>query len=183
MVALGWLGHIEFSKQPIQPATEPDLFFYDVGVNFTSFRACERIQPYAEGSEEKEPGFEIRYLQSECNYFLARAMFMDSFCDRVRPVGVGMKDGSKFTPSFCKKQIFAPSGGLALIGAEKTLQPVDSGPGTFSTDLVWTSDSSGAESKMQMMRAVGYGDQKVRDFLLGGHPNSRPISSDYAPAA
>ena len=62
MVALGWLGHIEFSKQPIQPATEPDLFFYDVGVNFTSFRACERIQPYAEGSEEKEPGFEIRYL-------------------------------------------------------------------------------------------------------------------------
>jgi hypothetical protein len=110
IILLGWLGYSKFSEQPIQPATEQDLFLFDVGVTYTSWDACQRIHPYAEGHGDDGPGYEIRYLQSECYYFVAQAMHVESFCEHVRAVSVGMKDGSKFTPRFCKKQLTTPGG-------------------------------------------------------------------------
>lgn len=110
LILIGWLGYARFHKPLIQPATQLDFFFFDVGVTFTSWDACQRIHPYAEGHENSESGYQIRYLQSECDYFVAQAMHFEHFCDAVRPVSIGMKDGSEFTARFCKRQIYAPEG-------------------------------------------------------------------------
>lgn len=184
IILLGWLGYSKLSEQLIQPATEQDLFLFDVGVTFTSRDACQRIHPYAEGHGDDGPGYEIRYLQSECYYFVAQATHVESFCEHVRAVSVGMKDGSKFTPRFCKKQLTTPEGqGTQISGARRLMQPVDQPTnrlsGVRSSALVWTADSSGDESLRQMMQAAGIGDQKVNDFLFARNPYNNSTVQMY----
>jgi hypothetical protein len=171
LILMGWLGYVRFHKPLIRPPTQRDFFFFDVGVTFTSWNACQRIHPYAEGHGNSESGYQIRYLQSECDYFVAQAMHYEPLCDGVRPVSIGMKDGSKFTPRFCKKQLHAPYGQeFPIEGAEKSMGLLDSSmvghTRVVSSTLVWSADSGGDETIRQMMQALGYGDQKVDEFLL-----------------
>jgi hypothetical protein len=184
IILLGWLGYSKFSEQPIQPATERDLFLFDVGVTYTSWDACQRIHPYAEGHGDDGPGYEIRYLQSECYYFVAQAMHVESFCEHVRAVSVGMKDGSKFTSRFCKKQLTTPRGqGPQISGARSSLQLVDQPTDSLSrlqgSAPVWTADPGGDESLREMMQAVGIGDGKVNDFLFARNPYSNSTVRMY----
>jgi hypothetical protein len=184
LILIGWLGYARFHKPLIQPATQLDSFFFDVGVTFTSWDACQRIHPYAEGHENSESGYQIRYLQSECDYFVAQAMHFEHFCDAVRPVSIGMKDGSEFTARFCKRQIYAPEGkGFQIEGAQRSLQLMSSETvlraRVESSILVWSADAGGEENLQQMMRRVGYGDQKVDDFLFARSGINSPTDQMY----
>jgi hypothetical protein len=184
LILIGWLGYARFHKPLIQPATQLDSFFFDVGVTFTSWDACQRIHPYAQGHENSESGYQIRYLQSECDYFVAQAMHFEHFCDAVRPVSIGMKDGSEFTARFCKRQIYAPEGkGFQIEGAQRSLQSMSSETvlraRVESSILVWSADAGGEENLQQMMRRVGYGDQKVDDFLFARSGINSPTDRMY----
>jgi hypothetical protein len=111
-------------------------------------------------------------------------MHFEHFCDAVRPVSIGMKDGSDFTARFCKRQIYAPEGkGFQIEGAQRSLQSMSSETvfrtRVWSSILVWSADTGGDENLQQMMRRVGYGDRKVDDFLFARSGINSPTDRMY----
>jgi hypothetical protein len=97
---------------PLQSPTEKDIFLYGVAMQFKDPGPCERISRFAEGSGGGmgPPGYEISYLQSQCFYNLAGSLHDLSLCDRVRPISKGVRNGSNYSPSWCRVRPGAAAG-------------------------------------------------------------------------
>jgi hypothetical protein len=150
LLLLVWWGLKLILLSPLQPATDRDIFVYEVAMQFKDAGSCEKISRYAEGSGGGmgPPGYEISYLRSQCFYNLAGALHDLSLCDRVRPISKGVRDGSKYSPQSCRVR---PGHAAGIVNSQ--------------TIGAW-------------MRRLGYRDEEIRHVLYRGAFNS-PISAKY----
>jgi hypothetical protein len=101
---LVWWGAREATTQKLQPATDRDVFIYQVALEFKAPGLCEKIPRFAAGNRSgNTPGYQMNYLQSDCYFTLASALHDLSLCDKVMPVSSGMHDGSSYTPKSCRE--------------------------------------------------------------------------------
>lgn len=149
LLILMWWG-LKLIPLPLQPATERDIFTYEVAMQFKDPGLCEKISRYAEGwgGGMGPKGYEISYLRSQCFYNLAGTLHDLSLCDKVRPISKGVRDGSKYSSNWCRVT-----------------------PG-FAAGMV-NSDTLGA-----WVRKLGYRDEEIQHVLHHGAFNS-PISAEY----
>lgn len=114
LLLLSWWALKLTTIPRLQPLTEQDSFFYQVAMQFKEPSLCEKISRYAEGSGfGGYPGYEISYLQSQCFYNLAGALHDPSLCDKERPISRGIRDGSKYSPGWCR---VSPGSAAPIIG-------------------------------------------------------------------
>ncbi len=142
---IAWWGYRTFGQRVDDP-TDRDFFIYSVALRFEQPGLCQKIARYALGGEggSDPPGYQIRYLQSQCYLYLADALHDASLCDKVRPLRKGLVDGSKFNSQYCRANLHpGPTGSLP-------------GAGVDPRDIV------------PMMRKLGYLDQQIHDYRYGG---------------
>jgi hypothetical protein len=150
LLLLTWWGLRAATEYPPQPPTDRDIFIYEVALQFKDPELCQKIPPYAEGSGTGgDPRREISDLQSDCYFNLAGAPHDLPLCDKVRPISKGIRDGSKYTPEWCR---VSPRYSVITIVNPNTVD-------------AW-------------MRQLGYTDQEIYDFQYRNVFNN-PIHETY----
>jgi hypothetical protein len=103
LLLVTWWSLKPATVSPLHAPTDRDIFIYEVALQFKDPELCQRIPRYVEGNGSGgDPGREISYLRSDCYFNLAGTLNQKSLCDKVRPISKGFRDGSKYSPQWCR---------------------------------------------------------------------------------
>jgi hypothetical protein len=141
LLAFAWWGIPTLIHLTMRPPSARDDFYYVVAWNFRQPAICEEIDARSIGREDqRDEDRGLTYLRSDCYRNVAAQLHDPTVCSNVRSAGIDRLAGSLVAQWKCRHQ-----------------------HNTWGT--AWPADEQGF---VQVMRAAGYGDEQVSDWLYQG---------------
>ena len=141
LLAFAWWGIPALIHLTMHPPSARDDFYYVVAWNFRQPAICQEIDARSIGREDqRDEDKGLTYLQSDCYRNVSAQLHDPTVCSKVRSAGIDRLAGSLIAQWKCRRQHY-----------------------TWGT--AWPADE---QSFVQVMRAAGYGDEQVSDWLYQG---------------